>query len=132
PSNNNSSATLRSPLEKFPPCKTVVHLCRARRSKRKTKTFGGILMIPRYFGRSVLAALALVCLAASAFAQVPMSQHVVLVIDENSSFSDVMANMPWLVAEGNTYGYANNYHSDNGGSLFDYLWLASGSCHSAV
>ena len=89
-------------------------------------------MIRHYFVRSVLAAFALVCLAASAFAQVPMSQHVVLVIDENSSFSDVMANMPWLVGEGNTYGYANNYHSDNGGSLFDYLWLASGSCHSAV
>jgi len=89
-------------------------------------------MIPRYFGRSVLAALALVCLAASAFAQVPMSQHVVLVIDENSSFSDVRENMPWLVGQGNTYGYATNYKSDNGGSLLDYLWLASGSCHSSA
>ena len=89
-------------------------------------------MIWCYFGRSVLAAFALVCLAASAFAQVPMSQHVVLVIDENSSFSNVMANMPWLVGQGNTYGYANNYHSDTGGSLMDYLWLASGSCHSAA
>jgi hypothetical protein len=85
----------------------------------------------RYFVRSVLAAFALVCLAASAFAQVPMSQHVVLVIDENSSFSDVRANMPWLVGQGNTYGYATNYHSDTGGSLMDYLWLASGSCHSS-
>ena len=89
-------------------------------------------MIPCRFVRSVLAALALVCLAASAFAQVPMSQHVVLVIDENSSFNDVMANMPWLVGQGNTYGYATNYKSDNGGSLLDYLWLASGSCHSTA
>jgi hypothetical protein len=61
-----------------------------------------------------------------------MSQHVVLVINENSSFSDVMANMPWLVGQGNTYGYATNYHSDTGGSLMDYLWLASGSCHSSA
>src|SRR5579862_3474862 len=83
-------------------------------------------------GRGVLAAIALVCVAAAAFAQVPVSQHVVLVIDENSSFSDVMANMPWLVGQGNTYGYATNYKSDNGGSLLDYLWLASGSCESSA
>src|SRR5690242_12581465 len=89
-------------------------------------------MILKNAGRSVLAAIALVCLAVSAFAQVPIAQHVVLVIDENSSFSDVTANMPWLVGQGNTYGYATKYQSDTGGSLMDYLWLASGSCHSAV
>ncbi|MGC2447392.1 MAG: alkaline phosphatase family protein, partial [Candidatus Sulfotelmatobacter sp.] len=82
--------------------------------------------------RSVLAAAAIVCLAAVAFAQVPVSQHVVLVIDENHSFSDVMANMPWLVGQGYANGYATNYKSDNGGSLLDYLWLASGSCESAA
>lgn len=68
--------------------------------------------------------------AAAAFAQVPSSQHVILVIDENSSYNDVVANMPWLVGEGKANGYATNYESDNGGSLLDYLWLASGSCHS--
>lgn len=83
-------------------------------------------------GRGVLAAAALMCIAAAAYAQVPVSQHVVLVIDENSSYDDVIANMPWLVGQGNTYGYATNYKSDNGGSLLDYLWLASGSCESAA
>src|SRR5215469_895975 len=83
-------------------------------------------------GRSVLAAAALLCIAAAAYAQVPVSPHVVLVIDENSSYDDVIANMPWLVGQGNSYGYATNYKSDNGGSLLDYLWLASGSCHSAA
>ena len=68
--------------------------------------------------------------AATALSQVPAAQHVVLVIDENSSFSSVMANMPWLVGQGNANGYATNYESDNGGSLLDYLWLASGSCRS--
>src|ERR1700756_207237 len=81
-------------------------------------------------GRSVLAAVALMCLVAAAFAQVPAAQHVVLIINENSSYSDVVANMPWLISEGNAHGYATNYQSDNGGSLLDYLWLASGSCHS--
>src|SRR5579871_1250865 len=83
-------------------------------------------------GRSVLAAIVVVCAAAAALAQVPSSQHVVLIIDENSSYSEVVANMPWLIAQGNLNGYATNYHSDNGGSLLDYLWLASGSCESSA
>lgn len=57
---------------------------------------------------------------------------VALVIDENHQLSDVLADMPWLVSQGNENGYAANYHSDNGGSLLDYLWLASGSCESSA
>src|SRR5215831_19072254 len=83
-------------------------------------------------GRSVFAITAAVCLASAALAQVAAAHHVVLVIDENSSFSDVIANMPWLVGQGDANGYATNYKSDNGGSLLDYLWLASGSCESAA
>ena len=82
-------------------------------------------------GRSV--SIAVVLLGSWAgFAQVPLSQHVILVIDENTTFNDVIANMPWLVSKGKANGYATNYHSDNGGSLTDYLWLASGSCHSSA
>lgn len=84
------------------------------------------------FGTSVPAAILVLFAAAAAFAQVPSSQRVMLVIDENSSFNDVVANMPWLVGQGNANGYATNYTSDNGGSLLDYLWLASGSCHSSA
>jgi acid phosphatase len=62
----------------------------------------------------------------------PVSQHVVLVIEENHSFDEVMVNMPWLVSQGNANGYAANFKSDNGGSLLDYLWLASGSCESSA
>ncbi len=66
------------------------------------------------------------------FAQVPVSQHVILIIEENHSYDEVMVNMPWLVSQGNANGYAANFKSDNGGSLLDYLWLASGSCESAA
>jgi hypothetical protein len=83
-------------------------------------------------GRNFSTAIVLMCFAAAVFAQVPSSQHVVLVINENSSYSAVLANMPWLVSHGNTYGYATKYLSDSGGSLLDYLWLASGSCHSSA
>ena len=81
---------------------------------------------------SAIVALLVVCLGLSAFSQVvPLAQHVVLVIDENTSFSTVYPNgMPWLVSEGNKYGYAANYSSDYSGSLLDYLYLASGSCES--
>ncbi|MBV9073279.1 MAG: hypothetical protein JOZ10_06580 [Acidobacteria bacterium] len=40
------------------------------------------------------------------------------------------SGMPWLVAQGNKYGYATNYRADSPGSALDYLWLASGSCHA--
>ena len=90
-------------------------------------------MVFQRLGRTLpLVILALVCTAAVTFAQVPAAKHVILVIDENSSFSDVKANMPWLVSQGNENGYATKYQSDNGGSLLDYLWLASGSCESSA
>jgi Phosphoesterase family len=70
------------------------------------------------------------CLTVSAQV-VPLAQHVVLIIDENTSFGTVYPNgMPWLVSKGNRYGFANNYDSDHSGSLLDYLYLASGSCES--
>jgi acid phosphatase len=62
--------------------------------------------------------------ATSAFA----NKHVVLVIEENRSYSSVYpTGMPWLSQLGNSYGIATNYYSDESGSLLDYLWLSSGS-----
>ncbi len=73
-----------------------------------------------------------VCASLTVSAQVvPLAQHVVLIIDENTSFDTVFPNgMPWLVSQGKRYGYADNYSSDVSGSLLDYLYLASGSCES--
>jgi hypothetical protein len=91
----------------------------------------GAFMFFKKLGRGVTIAAVLLLVSVAGFAQVLSSQHVVLVIDENSSFSEVTANMPWLMAEGDANGYATNYTSDSSGSLFNYLWLASGSCHSS-
>jgi acid phosphatase len=55
----------------------------------------------------------------------------VLVIEENHTFAQVQSSMPWLVAQGNTYAYALDYHADEPGSLLDYLWLSSGSGEKA-
>src|SRR5436305_8863742 len=63
---------------------------------------------------------------------IPISNHVVLIVDENTSYSTVYPNgMPWLVGEGNKYGFSSNYFSNVSGSLLDYLWLASGSSETA-
>src|SRR5215475_6131862 len=63
---------------------------------------------------------------------IPHSSHVVLVIEENHMFTEIYPNgMPWLVAQGNKYGYTLNYHANSSGSMLDYLWLSSGSCHAS-
>jgi len=59
---------------------------------------------------------------------VPRSKHVVLVIEENHSYSEVHdGGMPWLVQQGWDYAFAANYHADAVGSAIDYFWLSSGS-----
>jgi hypothetical protein len=65
-------------------------------------------------------------------APVPYSSHVVLVIEENTSYNTTLADMPWLVGQGTANGHTTNYISDTTGSLMDYLWLESGSCEAAA
>lgn len=89
-------------------------------------------MVFRKLQRCMFIATMLVLPSLAGFAQVPLSQHVILIIDENHSYDEVMVNMPWLVSQGNANGYSANFKSDNGGSLLDYLWLASGSCESSA
>src|SRR5262245_50187223 len=50
---------------------------------------------------------------------VPHSAHVVLVIEENHTFAQVLSSMPWLVSQGNSYAYATDYHANEPGSLLD-------------
>jgi hypothetical protein len=86
----------------------------------------------RALSMSILTCLLGLCAFTRSYAQVvPLAQHVVLVIDENTSFGTAFpSGMPWLSGEAKTYGYANDYNSDHSGSLLDYLYLASGSCES--
>lgn len=62
---------------------------------------------------------------------VPRSSHVVLVIEENHTYAQVLSSMPWLVSQGNAYGYATDYRADEPGSALDYFWLSSGSGEKA-
>jgi acid phosphatase len=86
-----------------------------------------------HFPAVLLVLIALACpLFCAAQAPVPPSSHVVLVIEENTSYGTTLAQMPWLVSQGAANGHTTNYVSNTGGSAMDYLWLASGSCHSSV
>jgi len=62
----------------------------------------------------------------------PPPPHVVLLIEENHSFSTVYpTGMPYLSSLGDANGIATNYSSDEAGSMLDYLWLSSGSGEEA-
>lgn len=86
--------------------------------------------------RALFFILGAVTFVAPASCQVPPSSHVFLVIEENQSYSTVTDStnstnyMPWLISQGNAYGYATNYITNNSGSLLDYIWLSSGCCES--
>lgn len=84
--------------------------------------------------RATLVVFAFVCFAGMLPAQVasvPRSGHVVLIIEENHSYSQVYPKgMPWLSAQASTNGaIASNFDSpiNDIGSLGAYLWLSSGS-----
>lgn len=82
---------------------------------------------------TLFTAITLLCpVFSNAQAPVPPSSHVVLLIDENTSYDTTLAEMPWLVSQGAANGHTTNYVSNTTGSLMDYLWLASGSCHAAA
>jgi hypothetical protein len=88
--------------------------------------------------RALFFILGAVAFVARAFCQIPPSSHVFLVVLENHSYSTVTNSsdptnyMPWLISQGNAYGYAANYITDNAGSLLDYIWLSSGCCESSA
>ncbi len=87
--------------------------------------------ILQIFGLALFLGSLLCCSLGASAQSVPLSQHVVLVIEENTSFNTAFPNgMPWLSGEAKKYGYANDFYSDISGSLLDYLYLASGSCQS--
>jgi phospholipase C len=122
---------LHPPQEKLTPERPLCICVNAQEEQAHVK-FWSRFMVFKTVGRRVSAALVLIPAAAAALAQVASSKHVVLVVNENTSFDNVMANMPWLLGQGNVNGYATNYESDSSGSLLNYLWLASGSCHSSA
>ncbi len=61
-------------------------------------------------------------------AGVPLFDHVVVVVEENQSFSGVIgsSSMPYLNALADRYGLAINYFANTQPSIGDYFWLTTG------
>src|SRR5512146_2873146 len=81
-------------------------------------------------GNSVKSILPLFVLLASAIAiaQVPQFKHVVVVVEENHSYSHVIGNpaMPYLNHLANTYGLAKDYYANTHPSIGNYFMLTTG------
>jgi phosphatidylinositol-3-phosphatase len=74
-------------------------------------------------------ALLLVCLMSiSLYSQVPQSQHVWLITEENHSYESVIGNtsMPYYNSIAQTYGLASQYYSPMHNSLAALFWLVAG------
>ena len=70
----------------------------------------------------------LLSFAAMAFAGMPASNHVVLVVEENHSYSSVIGNsaMPYLNNLAAKYGLATQYYANTHPSIGNYFMLTTG------
>lgn len=59
-------------------------------------------------------------------AQVPRSRHIWIVTEENHSFEDAAAAMPYLMSLGNHYGIAAQYYADMHNSISALMHLTAG------
>jgi phosphatidylinositol-3-phosphatase len=59
----------------------------------------------------------------------PSIKHVIVIVMENHSYSDVIGHAPFVTALGKVCGVATNYHAITHPSLPNYLAMTSGSIH---
>ena len=69
-----------------------------------------------------------VALAVSLHAQVPASQHVIVVVEENHNYSQVIGSsaMPYLNSLANQYGLATQYYANTHPSIGNYFMMTTG------
>jgi len=68
----------------------------------------------------------LVVFCVSACAQVPHSNHVWIIAEENHSYENVLTGMPYLVALANQYGASTEYYADMHNSIATLMHLVAG------
>lgn len=62
-------------------------------------------------------------------APIPRFEHVIIVVEENANYADVignMADMPYLNTLAVNYGVATNYYADTHPSINNYFYLTAG------
>ncbi len=76
--------------------------------------------------RAIFCTFVVTVLSVFGFTQVPHSSHVWVVTEENHSYENVMASMPYLVSLANQYGLATQYYSDMHNSISALMHLTAG------
>src|SRR5437763_3756173 len=78
--------------------------------------------------QSLAVGLLLTLVSITSVAQVPPSKHIVMVLEENNSYSSVIGNssMPYLNSLANTYSLATNYYANTHPSIGNYFMLTTG------
>ena len=78
--------------------------------------------------RQILFSLFLLSLPGGLFAQVPKSNHVVVVLEENHSYSSVIGNasMPYLNSLAQKYSLATQYYANTHPSIGNYFMMTTG------
>ncbi len=84
---------------------------------------------PKWLRPLFSAAFAVAFLVAACSAQVPPSSHVVVLMLENHSYSQVVGNgnAPYINSLINTYGLATNYDANSHYSIPNYFWITTGA-----
>src|SRR5689334_19229454 len=81
------------------------------------------------YRKLLLSFLFCISLAGSAMAQsVVTFKHIVLVLEENHSYSEIIGNSdaPYLNQLADTYGLATAYYANAHPSIGNYFWLTTG------
>src|SRR5207302_11314501 len=75
-----------------------------------------------------LAGLFICAISGAAFAQIPVSKHVVIVLEENHSYSSMIgsSSMPYLNSLASKYTLATNYYANTHPSIGNYFMLTTG------
>jgi phosphatidylinositol-3-phosphatase len=78
--------------------------------------------------RSLLLFLTLGLFATVSFAQMPRSNHVYILAEENRSYEDLIGSpdMPYLNSLVTQYGLATQFYANQHSSLPDYFWVTAG------
>src|SRR5262252_5429357 len=70
----------------------------------------------------------LLAIASTVSAQIPASRHVVVLVEENHDYSQVIGSsaMPYLNSLANQYGLATQYYADTHPSIGNYFMMTTG------
>ncbi|MCU1332569.1 MAG: phosphoesterase [Candidatus Angelobacter sp.] len=92
-----------------------------------------LIKVPKVLKVPALLCMCVMFLALCSRAAVPAAGHVVVIVEENQSYSDVIGNssMPYLNALARQYGLATQYYANTHPSIGNYFMMTTGKTTTA-